>query len=326
MDLTIKTFTHGALTFKPTMPSGWLTGMHMPGSRVWSAEEDFGTIFLEEFNSGPFTVRFWFFRLLREITLYCHNHTPSVVARIAIKNTWQLSLKEAGQIRLQKGQFALYYSDSVSEKIGFQKGKEYKGFEILCAPGKLKALHAPLPELEDFLDNTQSGHPLFFVRKPCWTGPEAISVIRDVAGYPFKDAGQDYYVGRRLEELFFLLFILAAQEDLQDTAPTDEEMRAAQAAERIILADITQHHSIPFIARKVHLNEFRLKYVFKYIFKKGIFEYLLQARMNEARNLLMHSDKPIKEIASLTGYRLTSFITAFRKHFGYTPGSIRRST
>jgi AraC-like DNA-binding protein len=34
---------------------------------------------------------------------------------------------------------------------------------------------------------------------------------------------------------------------------------------------------------------------------------------------------PIKQICVLTGYaRMTNFITAFRKKFGYTPGSLRR--
>jgi AraC-like DNA-binding protein len=65
--------------------------------------------------------------------------------------------------------------------------------------------------------------------------------------------------------------------------------------------------------------------VFRQVFGSGVFETLLKARMQKARSLLLETDKPIKEVASLIGYeRLTSFITAFRKHFGYTPASLRR--
>lgn len=107
--------------------------------------------------------------------------------------------------------------------------------------------------------------------------------------------------------------------------PRKNEVNAVWTVEEIIMSDIKQHYTIPVIARKVGLNEVRLKYVFKYIFKTGIFEYLLQARMLEAKKLLVYTDKPIKEIASLTGYqRTTSFITAFRKYFGYTPGAVKR--
>jgi AraC-like DNA-binding protein len=83
--------------------------------------------------------------------------------------------------------------------------------------------------------------------------------------------------------------------------------------------------TIPDISQKTVLNEFKLKMVFKQVFGMGVFETLMQARMQKARAYILETDKPIKEIASLIGYeRITSFITAFRIHFGYTPASLRR--
>jgi AraC-like DNA-binding protein len=41
--------------------------------------------------------------------------------------------------------------------------------------------------------------------------------------------------------------------------------------------------------------------------------------------LLLTTNKPIKDICSSVGYpRITNFITAFRRRFGVTPGSLRR--
>lgn len=328
MDLTIQTSANEIVPLRPVIPSGWLSGIRrIPGSSTWSAEGDFGTIFVEEFHSGPFTIRFTFFKLLKKMTLYFSAQAPAVCTRIATKNNWRFSVG-SGDVKLREGQFALFRVGAGKEKVLFEKGKEYQSFDAICPPGKLQGLINLFPTLTEFLtvDKALNGKPNFLVQKPNWIAPEAMDIVRDIPECPFDNSLRDYYVENRLEQLFFLLMALALKTEPEDMEPAEEEILAAKAAEQIILTDIRRHHPIPVIARRVHLNEFRLKYVFKHIFKTGIFEYLLQARMIEAKKLLSQTDKPIKEIASLTGYqRLTSFITAFRKHFGYTPGSVRRS-
>ena len=79
------------------------------------------------------------------------------------------------------------------------------------------------------------------------------------------------------------------------------------------------------LAKKVALNELKLKKGFRKYFDSGIFEWLTNRKMEHARMLILTTNKPIKDIASIVGYPLTTnFITAFRRRFGYTPGSLRR--
>jgi AraC-like DNA-binding protein len=324
MDLTIKTSANQVIPLRPVVPAGWIPELRIAGSNAWSAEGDFGTIFLEEFRAGAFTIRLTFFRLLKKVTLYCSSSSQAVCTRIATKSSWKFGLEKSGELKLQEGQFALFHSGS--EKLLFEKGKEYRSFEAFCAPEKLEGLIALFPSLKEFLRADESARTPFLVHKPNWIVPEAMDIVRDIPDCAFDNSIRAHYVETRLEQLFFLLLAMALKEGPEETAPTAREITAAKAAEQIIMADIKRHHPIPVIARKVQLNEFRLKYVFKKVYRTGIFEYLLQARMQEARKLLSQTNKPIKEIASLTGYqRLTSFITAFRRHFNYTPGSVRRA-
>jgi len=326
MNLTIQTSANEILTLRPCAPSGEVIEMKIPGSKAWSAEGEFGTIFFEEFHSGPFILRYTFLKIMRKVTLYFTEQTPAICTRIATKNNWRFSLGSANEVKLREGQFALYRVGGGKEKLVFDKGREYQSFEAICPPGKLNGLVKLFPTLTEFLGADDFTKPTFLVKKPSWAGPEAMDIVRDIPDCPFDTSMRAYYVEHRMEELFFLLLALALKNEPEETEPIATEIEAAHSAERIIMTDIKMHYSIPQIARRVHLNEFRLKYVFKHIFKVGIFEYLLQARMQEARRLLSQTDKPIKEITSLTGYqRLTSFITAFRKHFGYTPGSVRRT-
>jgi AraC-like DNA-binding protein len=323
MDLTIQTSANDELLLRPGIPDG-VDAMRIPGSDAWYFSDENGTILFEEIKTGPFTIRFTFFQFFKKMVLHCRMDRPPFGARIALKNKWQFKPGDSSEIKLGENQYALYHAGTMGEKMVFEKGKEYRSFDAWCAPDEMNGLLALFPALAERISNINGSHG-FILRHPIQTPHEALDIMRDIPECPFEDSLRDYYLENRLDELLFLLLALALKEGPKEIEPVDEEIKAAHAAEKMIMTDITKHHSIPAIARKVHLNEFRLKYVFKHIFKTGIFEYLLNARMQEAKRLLSHTDKPIKEIASLTGYqRLTSFITAFRKHFGYTPGSVRR--
>jgi AraC-like DNA-binding protein len=70
------------------------------------------------------------------------------------------------------------------------------------------------------------------------------------------------------------------------------------------------------------------KYYFSRIFKEHIGEnpgaYLHRKRMQTAMDLLLHSNKPIKEIQYLCGFKKYNyFLTAFRKAYGISPGNVR---
>jgi AraC-like DNA-binding protein len=68
-----------------------------------------------------------------------------------------------------------------------------------------------------------------------------------------------------------------------------------------------------------------LKNGFKAVYGLPPYEYQKDARLRKAKDLLAHTDKPIKQIAALVNYAsFASFVDAFTNHFGYTPGHVRK--
>ncbi|TCD48603.1 helix-turn-helix domain-containing protein [Chlorobium sp. N1] len=64
---------------------------------------------------------------------------------------------------------------------------------------------------------------------------------------------------------------------------------------------------------------------FRKSYGQSIASFQLTRRMLAAHDELLHTDAPIKAIAAKYGYTYVNhFSTAFRKHFGRTPGSIRQ--
>ena len=79
------------------------------------------------------------------------------------------------------------------------------------------------------------------------------------------------------------------------------------------------------LARQFDVSARVLNNGFKEIYGCSINTYISGQRLNSAHEALMKSDIPMKTLASSLGYsHVNHFITAFRKKFGYSPGSLRK--
>jgi len=79
------------------------------------------------------------------------------------------------------------------------------------------------------------------------------------------------------------------------------------------------------IARTVALSISTLKRHFKIVFGMGVYEYYLNLKMEHAKWLLIEKDMTVNETAALLQYEnVSSFIDMFKRHHGYSPGSLRK--
>ena len=64
---------------------------------------------------------------------------------------------------------------------------------------------------------------------------------------------------------------------------------------------------------------------FKQVFNTTVYDFIKKHRLRAAHDALEQSDIAMKIVADRIGYsHVNHFITAFKKHFGYTPGSLRK--
>ena len=79
------------------------------------------------------------------------------------------------------------------------------------------------------------------------------------------------------------------------------------------------------LSNKYKLSTRTLNTDFKREFGKSIYAYVKDQRLDKAHALLVETEKPMKAIAADLGYaHVTNFMLAFKKKFGYAPGSLRR--
>ncbi|BEP53837.1 MAG: helix-turn-helix domain-containing protein [Pseudomonadota bacterium] len=99
-----------------------------------------------------------------------------------------------------------------------------------------------------------------------------------------------------------------------------------QAAERLILADLSRVLPLRELAARVGTHEKRLSRVFKELANRTVFEFVREARLHEAQRLLLESAMRIEEIAAAVGFSsAANFATAFREYFDCTPSACRQA-
>lgn len=101
---------------------------------------------------------------------------------------------------------------------------------------------------------------------------------------------------------------------------TAQQIRIAKAVERIITSDLSKRIPIRELAEQSEVSETSLKNYFKGVFGENISEYLLNLRIEKAKELLISTDLSILEISENIGYENQSkFSAIFKRETGYTP-------
>lgn len=79
------------------------------------------------------------------------------------------------------------------------------------------------------------------------------------------------------------------------------------------------------LARRHHSSARTLNDDFKQIFGLSIFAFVTKQRLGQAHALLKDSDIPLKQLSARLGYsHVNHFSAAFRRLYGYPPGSLRQ--
>jgi AraC family transcriptional regulator, transcriptional activator of the genes for pyochelin and ferripyochelin receptors len=109
--------------------------------------------------------------------------------------------------------------------------------------------------------------------------------------------------------------------------PTRSDRERLFAARDFLEARITEPPALAEVARKVGLNEYKLKHGFKQLFGTTVHAYLTDKRLEHARSLLLDSDRTAAEVAFALGYSSPQhFHQAFKQRFGVAPKAMRKTS
>lgn len=295
----------------------------LPGSRVRVFQNSSVNLLIKELVEDLFAVRFKSFRFTKQQALESESARSGLHSKVVLSNTLAYDIEELGHMSQQSDSVSLLWGQTLRCHAVFEPGLDYQSLDIYAAPALIQQLTAFFPGLAPHLETKTARHLL---PNPCFVTPSLKQVIADMLNCPYDVATSRFYFDLKVREYLYLLFEECLHTRKSRYRFTPYEVEQIQNAKDLLTADLTKPpRTIRQLAREVAMNEFKLKAGFRHFFNTGVFECYQQARMYWARHLLLHTSKPMKEICGLAGYaRTSSFITGFRKKFGYTPGSLRR--
>jgi two-component system response regulator YesN len=99
---------------------------------------------------------------------------------------------------------------------------------------------------------------------------------------------------------------------------------AAQLCQKYIEDNYTEDISLEFLSTKFHFNASYFSTLFKCHTGISLSDYVLKVRMQKARELLLHSNDNMTEVAQKVGYKEASyFIRMFKREWGISPHKFR---
>ncbi|MDR6555371.1 helix-turn-helix domain-containing protein [Paenibacillus qinlingensis] len=127
-------------------------------------------------------------------------------------------------------------------------------------------------------------------------------------------------------ETFYLKTISSCAQQMEDIRVSKGNHGVVQKVKEYIEANFSDPDlSLSSLSEQFNMNSSSLSTIFKEDFGEKFVVYLCQIRMEHAKELLRTTPLPIQEISERVGYlHQMSFIRAFKKMIGTTPGDYRK--
>lgn len=171
--------------------------------------------------------------------------------------------------------------------------------------------------------NLSSIHETAYLRSPHTKalGNFIRTIVKDAERLDESKASQLHVISQ-LFELMHQLNAVSPNLDQETISPSQKLYR--EAKHLIDIGYNSQAISIQYIADKLRVHRSYLSSIFKDFHKISPKEYLLEVRMNRAKELLETTNQPIKIIAYSVGYLdPLHFSKAFRQYYDCSPSQYR---
>ncbi|MEP7195196.1 MAG: AraC family transcriptional regulator [Saprospiraceae bacterium] len=150
---------------------------------------------------------------------------------------------------------------------------------------------------------------------------EVLTVIHQLFEIKLHENSKRLYTHAKAIEILSLFFTIN-KPDVEACPFLNNEhiIRKLKNAKTILLSNFRDPSKLPEIAKQVGLNEYQLKVGFKEIYGNSPYQYVLDYKLEIARQLLSKQEMQVNEVADKIGYtNVSHFITAFKRKYGITP-------
>lgn len=322
MNIYLTLTNGGPMEFQPGLPSNY-SGPILRGARAVSATTNGGQLVIQELAGELYSIRLTAGKFFNKIKASGNILTRGLYSYFMLKNGVRKEILFIGKLHLRQDQYTCFFTAPTPFNARIENDKEFRILDVFYSPKLVEELVPFFPELKEVL-STSPG--IMLSGKACWALPSMKEITNQLLDSLYDDATRQFYFDLKVRELLYQMLQNAYKRKPAELFYTPWEVSKIHEARTILKSNISKKPpTIKSLSKQVALNEFKLKAGFRQYFNVTIFEWLMEQKMQYAKHLILNTNKPIKDICVMVGYpRTTNFITAFRRRFGMTPGSLRR--
>ncbi|NCU05689.1 MAG: AraC family transcriptional regulator [Chitinophagaceae bacterium] len=213
---------------------------------------------------------------------------------------------------LLKNQLLFSTSPASEGTINISSPGEYTIIEVLMGESFLTEFQSLFPSLFNFNLHSSS------------TDTDLHQLIDNIRTSRMSGNLWNYFIQSRISDIIFHTCNKIVKQAENPISISEDDRTAINKAAEIIIADIRIHIPIPDLARRLGMNEFKLKKLFPLVHGKTIYAYLIHHRMLKAKEMLLQNHS-VKEVAAAVGYRSSDLTMVFIQHFGISPSEVRNA-
>jgi AraC family transcriptional regulator, transcriptional activator of the genes for pyochelin and ferripyochelin receptors len=208
--------------------------------------------------------------------------------------------------------------------IDFQKEINYNTFDIHLPLNYLESYYGITSSMDSFIDNINNKRSSFFLSEPLYISPAISTILLSIQNNSYEGLTRKIYLESKAHELIALLCEGFDKADTRINTLQKHDREAIYMAAELIIQNLDQPFTIVELAKRVGINQTKLKIGFHLVFNNTIFGYLQDIRMQQAKTYLLDTNLSIQEIGFLVGYQNSAnFSNAFKKIHGYSPIKLR---
>lgn len=219
------------------------------------------------------------------------------------------------KIRYKENEISVEYNENINESLSNKEGQHIK---YICITLNKKYL-----DENDFLYDILKQ---YFSQK--FYEPDLENRFVELFKREYSSGLDKIYLRNKTMEI--ILYVLEEVQKIQKlnlSSLNEEDIKRIKNASIYIQNSFFEQITIPYLSKKVALNQSKLKRGFKEIYNKTIHEYLKDIRLEKATEYLKSNKYSIKEVSSMVGYtNQGSFSYAFSNRYKFLPKDIQKKT
>lgn len=326
MNIRIQTARGGEIRLSPVLPTP-LKQMQIPESICYGASGPFGHVLFQRLEGENISALYHTLYFTNDELVTYSSPQSAIRLQIILRNSYFYEPTALGTGALHERGFNLNYMPSIHSVLKFRKEETYSHLSIYYQKRHLSDLTNSFPELTGFLQKVDAGEAVQFNDYYCIADATILSLVDNILDSHYKGQLRKVFLEcLAVEILLMSLLKIKATRPGETIIIGESESAHIYRARELILQNMGKAFSMQVLSKQTRLSAYKLNNGFKGIFGMGVNEFLLEARMTKAHQVLQETDTPVSVVAENSGYsHHHAFEHAFKKYYGYTPAFVQRS-